>query len=160
MTDMVVGKNIGALVTHRNGSTSNSVTAGGTGNNTTKTGIKYDRQAVSGGVGSPPLSAVASVDFDATLASGATLSLAITVSDSADNSTFAAYATNASAVVATGPSGGGAVSGQQNLNVNLSTARRYVRVDHVPVMSAAGTDTALTRASVLFSGYDRLAAPA
>jgi hypothetical protein len=158
MTDQVVSKNIGALITAREGSTANTLTAAGSGDNTTKTGIAVDREALSNG--SPPESMVASVLYDAVLASGATLSVAITVSDSADNSSFAAYATETAVVVATGPSGGGTLHGQHNLAVNLSSARRYVRVDHVPDLSAGGTDTAVTRAVGIYAGFDRLAAPA
>lgn len=158
MTDMVLQRNVGELITVRNGSTSNSLTAGGAGNNTTKTGIVIDRMALT----SPdPLSMVASVLFDATLASGSTLAVQVVVNDSADNSTFAAYASNSSGgiVVATGPSGGGAVSGQVNLNVNLSSARRYIRIDHVPNLSRGGTDTALSRAVGVLAGFDRLQSP-
>jgi hypothetical protein len=158
MTDQVVSKNIGALVTVRAGSGSNALTAAGTGDNTTKSGIAIDREAL--GVGSLPLSMVAGALFDATLASGKTLSVAITVSDSADNSSFASYATETAVVVATGPSGGGAVSGQHNLPVNLSSARRYIRVDHLPDLNATGTDTAITRAVAVLAGFDRLASPA
>jgi hypothetical protein len=158
MTDMLVSKNIGALVTVKNGSTNNTLTAAGTGDNTAKTGVGLDRQGLGAGM---PMSMVASVLFDATLASGSTLTTIITVSDSADNSTFAAYASEAAAVViATGPSGGGVVSGCHSLAVDLSSARRYVRVDHVPDLTRAGTDTAITRAVAVLAGFDRLAAPA
>jgi hypothetical protein len=137
----------------KNGSTSTAATAGGTGDNTTKTGIAIDRFALG-----MPMSAVASVLTDATLASGATLKVAFTISDSADNSSFSTYQTTASTVVSTGPSGGGAVSSEIELAVNLSTARRYIRLDHVPDLSAAGTDTSLTRATWTFAGMDRLPA--
>lgn len=157
MTEMVIQKNIGSVVTVKNGSTNNSLTAAGSGDNTAKTGVAIDRQALGA---SAPLSMVASVLFDATLASGATLKVAITLSDSADNSTFADYATEAAATVATGPSGGGVKSGSHSLNVDLSSARRYIRVDHVPDLSAGGTDTAVTRAVAVLAGFDRLAAPA
>src|SRR5260221_7896679 len=130
--EMVLAHNIGALVTARNGSTANALTAAGSGDNTTKSGIAIDREAVSATSGSLPRSMVASVLYDATLASGSTLSVTITVSDSADNSTFAAYASENATVVATGPSGGGVVSGQHSLAVDLGSARRYLRVDHVP----------------------------
>lgn len=155
--DMVVQKNIGSIVTVLNGSTSNSLTAAGSGDNTAKTGIAIDRQGRGLGM---PFSAIASVLFDATLASGSTMTIAITVSDSADNSTFASYATESAATVATGPSGGGVVSGSHSLNVDLSSAKRYVRVDHVPDLTRGGTDTAVTRAVATIAGWDRLAAPA
>lgn len=158
MTDQVVSKNIGALITVRDASTSNAITAGGTGDATTKTGISIDREGLVGDSGSLPLSMVAGVLFDATLASGSTLSIQINVMDSADNSNFSTYASQANTVAATGPSGGGVVSGQQNFNVNLSTARRFIRVDYVPDLSRAGTDTAILRAVAVLAGFDRLAA--
>jgi hypothetical protein len=158
MTDILVSKNIGAIVTVKNGSTNNTLTAAGAGDNTTKNGVAIDRMGLGAGM---PLSMVASVLFDATLASGSTLTALITVSDSADNSTFAAYASEAAAVtVATGPSGGGVVSGCHSLAVDLSSARRWVRVDHVPHLTRAGTDTAITRAAATLAGFDRLVAPA
>lgn len=159
--DQVISKNIGAVVTDRIASQSLSWTAAGTGDNTTKTGLAIDREAISGGVGSPPDSAVFSLLADATLASGATLSVAWTIQDSADNSNWATYGSNTTASTAflTGPSGGGRVTGQSSFNVNLSSARRYVRANFVPDLSAAGTDTAVAIAVATLAGYDRLASP-
>lgn len=160
MTEMVIQKNIGSVVTTRGGSSSLSNTAGGGGNNTTKTGISIDRQGL-GSSGSPPESAVASVLYEATLASGSTLAIQIILSQASDNSTWTTYTSNSntSIIVATGPSGGGAVVGQVNLNVNLSSAQRYLRLDHVPNLSRAGTDTSITKTVLVLAGYDRLASP-
>jgi len=160
MTDMVVQKNIGSLITVREGSASLSNTAGAGSNNTTKAGISIDRQGL-GSPGTPPESAVASVLYAATLASGSTLAIQVIVSHAPDNSTWTTYTSNSSTsiVVATGPSGGGAVAGQLNLSVNLSSAQRYIRVDHVPNLSRAGTDTSITQAVAVLAGFDRLASP-
>ena len=153
--DQVISKNIGAVISARNGSTSNPVTAAGAGDNTTKTGIVIDREKMS-----MPESALVGALVDATMASGNTLTVALTVLDSADGTNFSTYQTFAAITALTGISGGGAQSGQVSAAVNLSSARRYVRVDHVPDLSAAGTDTALTRAVAVLGGPDHLPAVA
>lgn len=160
MTDIVVQRNVGALVTVKNGSTSTSATAAGTGDNTVKNGISIDRLAITGNAGSMPMSAVAAVLSDATLASGATLKVAITVQEGPDGSNWSDYASVATTTVLTGGSGGTSGSAAISLNVDLSSARRYVRLNHIPDLSAAGTDTALTRATWVFAGMDRLPAAA
>ncbi len=160
--DQVYSKNIGALVTPREGSLAQTATAGSTGDNTTHTGIAIDREELSSTYGGMPLSMVASVVYDATLASGSGLAVQVIVNDSADNSTFALYAenSNTSVTVATGASGGGVSSGIVNLAVNLSLARRYIRIDHIPRLLRGGTDTSVTRAVAVMGGMDRLPAPA
>ncbi len=157
MTDQVVSKNIGAIVTDRIASQSLSWTAAGAGDNTTKTGLTIDRAAFVNN-GSLPESAIFSLLADATLASGATLSVAWTVQHSTDNSNWTTYGANTTASTAflTGPSGGGRVTGQNNFAVNLSSAFRYVRANFVPDLSAAGTDTAVAIAAATLAGFDRL----
>lgn len=151
--DINLTRNLAGLVTVRAGSTSNALTAAGTGDNTTKTGISIDRQALN-----LPLTAVAAVMADATLTSGANLKVTFTVSHSDDNSSFTDYQTTGAQTTLTAVGGASTKSGQIRLAVNLSTAKRYVRLDHVPDLSAAGTDTALTRAVWVFGGEDRNAA--
>lgn len=158
MADNVTQHNIGALITERVASKALSFTAGGASDNATWTGISIDREALASG--SLPDSALFALLFDATLASGKTLSVGLGVQDSADNSAFSDYSTLASAVVATGPSGGGAVQGQVPFAVDLGSARRYVRFNSLADMSATGTDTAVTIGSATLGGFDRLAAPA
>jgi hypothetical protein len=160
MTDIVLQKNVGALVTVKNGSTSTSATAAGTGDNTSKAGISIDRVNITGNAGSMPMSAVAAVLCDATLASGNTLKVAFTIQEGPDGSNWSDYATTSATTVLTGASGGAAQSGAISLNVDLSGARRYVRLNHVPDLSASGTDTALTRGTWTFAGMDRLPAAA
>ncbi len=108
--------------------------------------------------GSMPLSGELAALFSATLASGKTLSVSFDLQDSPDGVNFSDYATQAATVVATGPAGGGTVSGQSAFNVNLSGARRYLRALMVPTLSATGTDTAVFVTSGVFAGFDRLAA--
>jgi hypothetical protein len=137
----------------RNGSTPASATAAGTGDNTSKTGIAIDREALN-----MPMSAVASVLADATLSSGANLKVTFTISEGPDGTNFSTYQTSAALTTLTAVGGASTKSGQVSLAVNLSGARRYVRLDHVPDLSASGTDTAVTRAVWAFSGEDRLPA--
>lgn len=148
--DMNLTRNVASVVTVRAGSTSNALTAAGTGDNTAKNGISMDRQALN-----LPLSAVAVVCADATLASGANLKVTFTISHSDDNSSFTDYQTTGAQTTLTAVGGASTKTGQIRLAVNLSGAKRYVRFDHVPDLSAAGTDTALTRAVWVFCGEDR-----
>jgi hypothetical protein len=129
--------------------------AGGAGDNATVTGATIDRL----GFGNGSLAGVlnAGVAYDAVLASAATLSISYVVQDSDDGVTFASYRTGAASVVATGPAGGGAVNGVFDIgSINLSSARRYIRLNYTPDLSAANTDTAALRAIGFAAGFDRL----
>jgi len=155
MSDIVLQRDVaslGALLRLGNGS---SATAGGTGDATSVTGATIDRFSI--GNGSMPNVANVGVIYDAVLASGATLSIGYAVQDSGDGATWADYQTATYAVVATGPSGGGTKTGVFDIgSVNLSSARRYVRLNYMPDLSAANTDTASFRAIGFAAGYDRL----
>jgi len=157
MSDVLIQHNIGAVVDVVRASAAAAATAAGAGDATTTTGVTIDRAGLSNG--SLPNSALFSTVYDATLASGKTLSIGYAVQDSADGSTWADYQTGAGVVVGTGPSGGGAVAGQLNVQVDLGSARRYVRFNSYPDLNAAGTDTAVTRSVAVLAGFDRLAAP-
>lgn len=95
------------------------------------------------------------VPYEATLADGETLSLAANF-QTADDDT----GTNAedygdamsNQVVATGPSGGGTVSGVAELDVNLDGARLFLRSQITPTMSASSTDTATVGAALVRGG--------
>jgi hypothetical protein len=153
----ILATNLIALLTSRIASAFVAVTAAGAGDNTAVNGLVLDRQALK-----MPSCAEVDVLFQATLAADATLSVtAFKVQDSADGATFADYEVFAApGVVATGPGGGGTVRGQVRKGVNLSSARRYVRVVFTPDLSAANTDTASLVASAAFSGFDALPAAA
>lgn len=147
-------KNIGGAIKLVRASAAATATAGGSGDAAAVTGVIIDRAELGW-----PKSAVFGVPFTATLAAGATLSLAMTVqdSDAANLDGAATYATRANAVVATGPSGGGTVTGMVELDVNLEGAKRYVRLNFTPDLSAANTDTAaLGSAVAAFGGANRL----
>lgn len=132
-----------------------AATAGGSGDATTVTGVTIDRFNAGGGLANAGVFGIA---YEATLASGATLSLGYAVQHSADGSNWADYETATYAVVATGPSGGGAVSGMFEIAENLSSARRFIRLNFNPNLSAANTDTANARGIGFLAGFDRLPA--
>lgn len=161
MGDILTQRNIGALGDLLRLTDQASVTAAGAGDATTVTGQTIDRMLLgaSGTTGSLPLSALVAVLFSATLASGKTLSVTFDVQDSADGTNFSDYATSSAIVAATGPSGGGTVRGQTELQVSLTSARRYFRLLFVPDLSATGTDTAVAIGAAFVGGFDRLAAP-
>lgn len=148
-------ENIGDLISIARTSANTAVTAGGGGDNTAVTGVIIDRAAFGWAQ-----SAVFAVPFTATLAASQTLSVAMTVQHGEDAglSDVATFATRANAVVATGPVGGGTVTGVVELDVNLGGARRYVRLNFTPDLSAANTDTAALSGVAVFGGAVRLPA--
>jgi hypothetical protein len=154
MSDIVTQRNIGAMVSAKRLTDHGTSTAGGTGDGTTITGISIDRQGF--GNGSMPASADVSVDFEATLASGATLSVGYAMQDSADNSAWADYQTATYTTASTGASGGSTTKGTFNVPVSLTSARRYVRFNYAPKCSSTGTDTTYSDATGVFAGFDRL----
>jgi len=157
MSDMTLTRNVGSLGDLLRLSDHATSTAAGSGDATTVTGNTIDREGFAGG--SLPNSALMGVLFEATLASGKTLSIGYAVQDSADGTTWNDYQTATYAVAATGVSGGGVAKGQFNVAVDLRAARRYTRFNYNPDLNAAGTDTSYSDAAGFFAGFDRLAAP-
>jgi hypothetical protein len=172
MSDIVLQKNLGALIDVK------SVlapyypwTAGGASDSVTFTSSSVDREGFS--TGSLPRSMDVEIYFSATLGSGQTLSLYSEIDSSPDNSTWTSYATE-QATIATGPSGGGTVTGVHRMvvqttadnpvpgpGINLGSAKRYLRYLGVPHLSRTGTDTAEVQAvGLVMGGWDQLASPA
>ncbi len=151
----VENKNIGSKIAVRRAAANTAITAGGGGDNTQVTGVIIDRAALGW-----PQSCVVAIPFSAVLAAAATLSLAATVQsgNAANLSDATTLATRANGVVATGPGGGGTVTGEVEIDVDLSGAGRYVRVNFTPDLSAANTDTAALSAVMAFGGAIRLPA--
>lgn len=148
-------RSIGDLIAVRRAAANTAATAGGSGDNTEVAGVILDRAALGF-----PQSAVVAIPFAATLAAGATLAIAWDI-DEGNNSGLsdAEVLTSATAaVVATGPAGGGTVTGTFEANVSLAGAGRYVRLNFTPNLSAANTDTAALSAVIVFGGADRLPA--
>ncbi|MDO1582423.1 hypothetical protein [Rhizobium oryzicola] len=129
-----------------------SGTAGGAGDNTLVTGATIDRMSGGSFAGS----AVFALVGETTLAAAATLSLAYTIKHSPDGSAWATYATGANAVISTGATGGSTNLIEQEIPVDLNSAYRFVRLEFIPDLSAANTDTFDLRAVAFLSGYDRL----
>lgn len=146
-------RSIGDLITVARAAANTDATAGGSGDNTAVTGAIIDRMAI----GSPQ-SAVLAIPYTATLAAGETLSIGYTVEEgqAANLSDAATLETADAAVVATGPSGGGTVTGVFEVNVPMAGAGQYVRANFTPDLSASATDTAALSAVLVFGGADRL----
>jgi hypothetical protein len=172
MADIVLQKNVAALVDVKSVlSPAYAWTAGGASDSITFTSSSVDREGLS--TGSMPRSCDVEVYYSTTLASGATLSLLWEIDSAPDNATWTAFATESSTVIATGPSGGGTVTGIARMTVqqiadnpvpgpgvNLGGAQRYLRFLGIPHLSRTGTDTAQIQAvGVLLGGFDTLAAP-
>ncbi len=145
--------NIGSLISVVRAGANAAATAGGAGDNTAVTGVIIDRAALRW-----PKSGVFAVPFTATLAANETLSLVMTVQhgETANLADAATFATRANAVVATGPAGGGTVTGTVELDVNLVGASRYLRLNYTPDLSRANTDTAALSGVAVFGGADRV----
>jgi hypothetical protein len=152
---MLQNRAIGDLVAVRRAFANTAATAGGAGDNTAITGVIIDRAALGW-----PKSAVVAIPFTTTLAASATLQLAYTVQegDAANLSDAATLQTAALATVATGPVGGGTVTGTFEVNVPLEGAGRYVRLNATPDLSAANTDTAAISGVLVFGGAERIPA--
>ena len=170
MAELPYVKSVAELVDPKALSSSLSWTAGGASDAVTWTGKSINRGSFVNG--SLPRSLDAVVYYDATLASGKTLSLTWDLQDSPDGTNWSDYQTEAATVVATGVSGGGRVIGVARLarggsdapagtpGADLAGARAYVRLNVVPDLNATGTDTAVIAAIGEFGGFDILAAPA
>lgn len=144
--------NGGAFCRTARHSGANTATAAGTGDATAVTGLYVDRTQTDAG---PFLSAKLVINWSATLAATKTLSLAAQFKDATDASGtgVANYGTAiAAAVVATGPAGGGTVTGTTEIDVDLSHAREFFTADITPDLSATGTDTVAWSASYVLFG--------
>ena len=172
MADIVLQHSIGELVDPKSLSSYLSWTAAGASDSVTWTGVTINRATFASGT--PPKTVDAIVYYDATLASGKTLSVYWDIQHSTNASTWIVFATEASTVIATGPSGGGRINGVARMSVagaagsnapagmpgvDLSGAYQYVRLNVVPHLSATGTDTAVIAAIGEFAGFDTLASP-
>lgn len=152
MGDIVSTRNIGSIGLIKRLSANATATAASTGDSTTTTGTTIDRAAFQN---SMPVSMVLGVAWEATLATSKTLSIGYAVQTSDDNSSWTDYQTATYAVVATGSTAASALTGEFTANVNLTSARRYVRANFAVDLSATQTDTAAARAMGFFGGFDR-----
>lgn len=153
-SSIVLQHNVGQLGSLRRLSAAAAATAASTGDSTTTTGITIDRMGFNNK--SMPNSMVAAVLYEATLATGKTLSIGYAIQDSADGSNWSDYATGTYVAVATGATAASAVAGEYQADIDLQSARRYVRHNFALDLSATQTDTAVARAAGFFGGFDRL----
>lgn len=177
MGDIVLQKNIAALIDLKALNSSLSWTAGGASDSVTWTGLSIDRGGFGVGAGGlaatpMPYSMDAVLYYQATLQSGKTLAVTFDLQSSPDNATWTDFATQTTTTIATGPSGNGTVNGVvrvqiPNVNapsnmpgIDLTNAQRYLRLNVLPHLSATGTDTAVIAAVGVFGGFDRLPAAA
>lgn len=154
MSDIVLQHDVGSLGSLLRLSAESTAVAAGSGDSTTTTGATIDRFGF--GSGSPPDTVEAAVAFDATLATGKTLSFGYAFQDSPDGSNWSDYQTATYAAVATGATAASVAAGQFQIGANLGSARRYVRFNYATDLSATQTDTAVARAVGFFAGFDRL----
>ena len=149
---MMQMKDIGALLKVLRAAGNAAVTAGGAGDDTAVAGAIIDRAEIG-----MPQSGVLAIPFTATLAEGETLSVAYTVEEGEESDlSDAVTLVTETVVAATGPTGGGTVTGCLEIDVKLRACGRYVRLGYTPDLSASGTDTAALSAVLVCGGMDRL----
>lgn len=149
---MLQQRNIGFLLATAVACAMTEATAGGAGDNAAITGETVDRFDKG-----TPESAVLCLSWAATLAEGETLTLTFTVETGAeDDLSDAATLVTDTVVAATGPAGGGSLSGTLNIDVAVRAGGRYCRANVTPDLSAGDTDTAVVGGVWIFGGMDRL----
>ena len=129
-----------------------TITAAGSGDNTEVDGPSIDRKNAT--------SMSVAIVAKAVLAATKTLVVKATVQDSADGTSFEDVAAalqpggaaNSTVMTLTGASGGSTESGVYQLGVNLASLRRYVRIQVLPDLNAANTDTATLAGVVSLGG--------
>lgn len=156
---MLNPRNIKGHVTALHGLLIDAITAGGGGDNVEAVGIVIDRlNTAAGARATMPLSGILAIPFEAVLAAGETLTfknIRVYHDDAAGFGTKSQYALlSASTVVATGPVGGGTVTGIYTGAVNLDGAKRYVALAVTPDLSAGGADTANINGVFVLGGFD------
>ena len=132
-----------------------SVTAGGAGDNAEASGPYVDRQGSDYG---PAQSAKLVITYAATLAAGATMTIAANIQDAtaSDGTGVDDFGTAyAAATIATGETGGSTETGTVEFDFDLSGANRYLRSQITPNLSAANTDTAHISATWVFFGAEK-----
>lgn len=142
-------RDIGAYIEGKSALLGSQVVAGAGGDGLEQDGYWNDR--------SRRLSGVLMITFTAVLAEDATLSIGANLQDASDSAGTGAADFGdaiASAVVATGGSGGSTEIGTVELDVDLSGADAFVRGQITPTLSAASIDTVDISAVLVLSGGD------
>lgn len=143
---------IGAYIAVLRALANTSLTAAGTGDNTVITGAILDRQAKDF-----PLSAVVAVPFTATLAASKNLFLKNVLVEHGDDSglsdvaTFATLEDATGHAIATDSGSGSTLTGCKEYSIDLTGAKRYIRIKATPDLDASGTDTAAISGVVVYA---------
>lgn len=112
-----------------------SAIAAGAGDNTKVTGLTIDRLGFRSGS--------ILISYETALAEDATLTLAIEIQESDDDSSWdTAVVIQAATVVATGGTGGTTENGVLQIGDQWEARKRYIRYNVTPNLSAGATDTA------------------
>ena len=143
-------RDIGSLIKTKHAFINTAVTANGGGDGAEVDGDSIDRQAL----GSMMESVDVVIHGNTTLESGETLTIALNLQDSADDSTFADFGTAVAATTVKDAAGGGltAVGFELESSFDIRGAERYIRVQMTPDLSWTGTDTALIEGVIVFGG--------
>lgn len=154
---MQIPNDIASLITPFAAMAATAATAGGSGDATEVDGITIDLDA---GTRGRRFNALVFVLLgQATLAEGETLTLTANLQDAEDDGAgsptdWADITTPAVALTLTGGTGGSTERGAAKIGFDLRNARRYVRVQVTPDLSAANTDTAAINAAAILANPD------
>ena len=144
--------NIGSQIVVLRGSANASLTAGGSGDNSQVTGHILDRSLYN-----YPLSMVLALMATATLAANKKLTFKTVTIQTSDDSGMAnpvSLATPADVDVLVDSGSGSTIYGQQNYDVDLGGAKRYIQILFTPDLNATSVDTAACSSAVVFGGGD------
>lgn len=149
-------RNIGAAVKTVHASDNAALTAGGTGDNTLVTGQIIDRSTYG-----TPLSVVVAIGVKAVLAANKKLTLkSVTIEHGDDSglSDAANFATPADVDILVDSGSGSTLRGVSEYDLDLTGAKRYIRLKFTPDLNATGTDTGECASTFIFGGIPELPA--
>ena len=145
---VALSRDIGAYLTGRFGGHAD-VLANGAGDATEVTSGYIDRQGYE--------SCKVFIAYTATLANGESLAIAANLQDAGDSSGtgVADYGTVLASTVQVTSSGGGVETGVVELDFDLTGAKRYIRLQFTPDLSASGVDVADVTGIVVLGGAEK-----
>lgn len=144
-----LGKDIKAVLFSMFALQSTSATAGGSGDATEVNGTTIDLTQVPGS----PNSVVFELPFRAVLGAANTGKITANLQDSPNGSDWTDITAPADILLLTGKSGGSTELGVARIGFDLTKARRYIRIQATPDLSAANTDTAVMGGGVATFGW-------
>lgn len=151
-------EDIGALLHGEIGRDAAVITAGAGNDGVEINGPSIDLTALANQGKRRFRSAKVFIQYKAVLAAAATLTLAANL-QTANETGFTTGVADldgvlASAVVATGPGGGGTVTGVAEFKVDLTQAKQWIRLQSTADLSAANTDTVAIAAVIVMGDPD------